>query len=441
MLRWCWCGWMVAAVMWLSSAGASAQAPTVVESVPRAGDMAVDPGLTELRVTFDRDMAGSFSWTGGGETFPQMTGKPRWLDKRTCILPVKLEGGREYRVGINSSRAMNFKSEDGVAAVAWLLRFQTAGVAATRPAEEVGRNRTAIIELNRLLKEEYSYSGRMGIDWEQALEGVRGELESASAEGFARRVGELLARAKDIHIRVGLTGAGGAGDRVGQVYKPGRRANVAVERLEKLVPGWRKVGNSVAVGKYADGVMYVMIADWSSPEEVAEVRGLIDGAARVVLDVRINGGGDEVLARTVAGRFIDKPVVYAKHRTLKNGVWGEVMERVLKPVDGAGKVRKVAVLQGPASYSSNESFIQMMSAAGATTVGTTTGGSSGNPKRHELGNSVVVWLPSWQAMRADGTVFEGQGLKADVEVEFAEHGAGMDGDAVLEAGLKVVRGD
>ena len=34
--------------------------------------------------------------------------KAQWRDKRTCVLPVKLEAGHFYRVGINSKSYQNF---------------------------------------------------------------------------------------------------------------------------------------------------------------------------------------------------------------------------------------------------------------------------------------------------------------------------------------------
>ena len=69
------------------------------------------------------------SWTGGGPEFPASpTGaKAAWRDKRTCALPVKLESGRYYRVGINSPSFRNFKSAAGVSAQPSAIHFTTQG--------------------------------------------------------------------------------------------------------------------------------------------------------------------------------------------------------------------------------------------------------------------------------------------------------------------------
>jgi RNA polymerase sigma-70 factor (ECF subfamily) len=99
----------------------------VVKSEPATDAKDVDPGITEIRVTFSKDMRdGSWSWTQrSDETYPQVTGKPHYVDKRTCVLPVKLEPGKTYFLGINSPRFGNFKDASGRSAVPFALSFST----------------------------------------------------------------------------------------------------------------------------------------------------------------------------------------------------------------------------------------------------------------------------------------------------------------------------
>ena len=90
----------------------------------------VDPGLREITVTFDRDMnEQGMSWTGGGDEFPKIdeSRKAAWKDARTCLLPVKLEKGTFYRVGINSTSFRNFQSSDGTPALPSVIYFTTPG--------------------------------------------------------------------------------------------------------------------------------------------------------------------------------------------------------------------------------------------------------------------------------------------------------------------------
>ena len=101
--------------------------PEAVSLAPGDGDESVSPTLERLTVTFDRPMGGGFSWTGGGDHYPETTGKPEWsADKKTCTLPVKLKPNWDYVLGLNSPSHNNFQSESGVPLepVAW--QFKTA---------------------------------------------------------------------------------------------------------------------------------------------------------------------------------------------------------------------------------------------------------------------------------------------------------------------------
>lgn len=109
--------------------------PVVVKTVPEAGAAEVDPKLTEIKVTFSKEMQdGSWSWaTVSKESFPKGDGKPKYLaDKRTCVLPVKLEPGKTYAIWVNSEKFGNFKDTDGRSAVPYLLVFKTKKSEASR---------------------------------------------------------------------------------------------------------------------------------------------------------------------------------------------------------------------------------------------------------------------------------------------------------------------
>ncbi|MGD0260130.1 MAG: Ig-like domain-containing protein [Verrucomicrobiota bacterium] len=113
----------------LSSAQAAQGPPRIVSTAPAVGATDVDPALKEITVTFDQDMEGGMSWTGGGSEYPPTPegAQAYWVNKRTCVLPVKLQRGRYYRVGINSQSYRNFRSAAGVPAAPSAIYFTTEG--------------------------------------------------------------------------------------------------------------------------------------------------------------------------------------------------------------------------------------------------------------------------------------------------------------------------
>lgn len=109
--------------------GATASFPKVVKTTPASGATDVDPSLEWVTVTFDREMGKGMSWTGGPPHFPPVdkSRKPRWKDKRTCELPVKLRKASYYRFGINSKSYLNFRDAAGNPALPTVVRFTTKG--------------------------------------------------------------------------------------------------------------------------------------------------------------------------------------------------------------------------------------------------------------------------------------------------------------------------
>ena len=101
----------------------------VVETQPKLGDVDVDPAtVKEIRVTFSKPMVDkSWSWTQGNVySFPESTGPIHYMaDKRTCVMPVKLEPNKTYVIGINGGRFNNFKDAAGNPSLAYTIGFRT----------------------------------------------------------------------------------------------------------------------------------------------------------------------------------------------------------------------------------------------------------------------------------------------------------------------------
>ena len=102
--------------------------PVVIETQPVSGATDVEPGISEIRVRFNKRMAdGSWSWcTVWENSTPEFIGQPYYdADGRTCVAKAKLEPGRTYGFWINSQKFQNFTDRDGRPAVPYLLTFQT----------------------------------------------------------------------------------------------------------------------------------------------------------------------------------------------------------------------------------------------------------------------------------------------------------------------------
>lgn len=436
---------MAAGILLVFAAVALGVPPKVVRTVPENGADDVNPKLREIRIVFDQDMdQDGFSICGGGPKYPKTVGRARWVNKRTIVMRVKLAANHDYELSVNCPRYKNFKNVRGEAVRPYPVKFRTGALKegqAERPSAV--ENKESMEELRRAIDENYSYWDLRKVNWDELFRRYGPKMEQAKdARGFAEAAAELLAHAEDAHIWVKIDD-----ETVGGFRREIKR-NYNAEVLKNVVPGWQQLSSVVYTGRYTDGIGYILIASWSGEhaEALAQAYAAIwdfTEAPGLIIDVRCNGGGAEPLAREFAGCFVDEPKVYAQHvyrSADAPGGFGQVNNRVLEPNKHRPRYRgKVVVLMGPANMSSCEAFLLMMKqVGGCKLVGETSYGGSGNPKPVNLGNGVSVFLPSWKAMRPDGTCFEGEGIRPDVIVEASEVEL-ISRDPVLEAALKLLR--
>ena len=290
--------------------------------------------------------------------------------------------------------------------------------------------------LRKAIDQNYSYRDRLKLDWDKLFTDATPRLHAATTPAqFAREAARLLEPAKDIHMSVQVNGH----------YLPTFRrnvpANINTRILPQVVQQLTQHNNTVWTGRLDGAVTYVAVHNWNANtaahlEPAFDAIKNADPKAGIILDVRANSGGDELLARQVAGCFVSEPRVYSKNDIRKDGQFLGPYDRTVQPTKDRPHFKgKVAVLIGPYCMSSNESFINMMKVAGATLAGQRTYGSSANPKPHDLGKGVTVILPSWRDIRPDGTLLEGNGIPPDVEVKTTPQDFTTK-DPVLDAALK-----
>lgn len=432
-----------------------AAAPKVVKAFPDNGDVDIDPGLKEIRITFDQAMGEGMSVVGGGETFPQMVGKPRWTTARTIVMRVKLQPNHEYWLSINNDRFQNFTNRQGEPAEAYPIQFRTgsagSGAKRAKAAEEPGEtlavaadHQEAVKLLRKALLDHYSYRDRLSIDWDKLIKSRESALLAAKSPlEFARIAGTLLARAEDKHIWLQ------AGKETVPSYVRPSVPNANYALLPKLVPELKRHGRYVVSGRWDDGTGYFAIASWDrvkleDGKPIFAAYEALQDAPALIIDVRANGGGDERLAQEFAGCFVTERQLYGQnvYRDPESATgFTPPRERWLEPNAGHSHFNgKVAVLSGPAVMSSCESFLLMMKTVPrAIVVGAASQGSSGNPKPHDLGNGVMIFLPSWKDMTADGQELEGVGVRPDIEVKSTPADFET-ADPVLEAARAHLRG-
>ncbi len=163
----------------------------------------------------------------------------------------------------------------------------------------------------------------------------------------------------------------------------------------------------------------------------------------LVIDVRLNGGGDDPLGIEIASRLTSaRYLAYSKvarnnvegplHFTAPQGTWVE-------PSTRPGFRGPVVLLTGPDTVSAGETFTMALQEREphVTRIGLNTQGVFSDVLKRSLPNGWVFHLPNEVYLARDGKAYDGTGVPPDVSVKFFSAGDLKNGrDAALEAALK-----
>ena len=384
---------------------------------------------------------GSARWAGEMNAIARIKMSGSWQAGGRALIPEPKDLVVDADVEVEGGRRRFFVVDETAAKVEVVAAFSTRPVRLPPPltADEAARGFDA---LWAAFDREYPLFGlRPEVDWNAAREQWRPQaLAAESAYEFAAVCAAMLRPLRDLHVGVEVAGA------PVPVFDRERRANANPAATPRLVGRLQAAGPGVQWAITPEGLGYLGIGTWSQEAIPGQVDGVLDRLREtrgLIVDVRLNGGGSETLARQVAGRFVAKEFVYGFNQYRNGPAHTDLTERMPRVVEPRGPwryERPVLLLIGARVMSSNESFVAMMTgAANVTTMGAATCGSSGNPRRLELPGGVTVSLPRWIDYRPDGTPLDERGMTPQVRFT-AEAGAfAGDRDDLLAAALARLR--
>jgi hypothetical protein len=277
---------------------------------------------------------------------------------------------------------------------------------------------------------------RPEVDWAKLREQYRPKaLASKSTYEFADVCADMLKNFRDLHVWLTVADANVP------VFNRPRSAN-ANPQADQSILGVLKREGRVAWAITTNNIGYIAIFGWDDskvPAACGEALEHMRDTRGLIVDVRLNGGGGELLAEQFAGRFLEKEFVYA-YSQFRNGPshtnLTEKCERKVAPHEPWRYNRPVLLLIGQKCMSSNESFIGMMTGdPEVTTMGDHTCGSSGNPEIVHLPLDITVSVPEWIDYLPDGTPLDERGFQPQIPFEPASGAFEGDRDDLLTAAL------
>lgn len=286
----------------------------------------------------------------------------------------------------------------------------------------------------------YPYFEYKHVDWDAQYAAFRPWVNAVHDDRqFIALLTQMVAPLRDVHIKFKTPDG-----RLLPSYEPHTSPNWDTKVLEKYVSDRFYYEGEKWIFGQVRGIPYIMIPEWTgrafSVQDFDATLEKFRDAPALILDVRMNGGGDDKLAYAVADRFAAQTRIseYVQFRDgpLHNDFTG-LQPRYVRPSGPWQFTRPVALLIGPDSFSSNESFIAaMQTLPNVTTLGATTGGGSGDPEFFPLGDGWRYSVPRWIDYTADKQIIEWRGIAPEVPVATTPQDFQRGDDPVLDAALK-----
>jgi Peptidase family S41/Tricorn protease C1 domain len=281
---------------------------------------------------------------------------------------------------------------------------------------------------------------RPEVDWDRSREQWRPKaLACQTSDDFAAACAEMLKPLRDLHVSLSLAGTDIP------VFDRPRPAN-SNPPAHKGILGDLHIAGRLQWAVTSDKIGFAGIYGWddaSLPEQFDKALEQMRHTKGLIVDVRWNGGGNERLAQQVAGRFLQKTVVYAYDQFRDGPERTNLTKRFPRSTgpDGPWRYEKpVILLIGQKCMSSGESFVgMMMGATNVTTMGDHTCGSSGNPQVLELPLDMTVGVPRWIDFLPDGKPLDEHGFRPQIPFTPSPDGMSGNRDDLLSAALEHLR--
>jgi hypothetical protein len=291
--------------------------------------------------------------------------------------------------------------------------------------------------------ETYAYFEYKKVNWDSLRTVFRPRAEAAtSQQELAFVVRDMLGPLRDVHAwLVDPSGAPVV------TYSPNRFVNWNRDVWQSYMQRFEWQPQPTNWGFAMAGQIPILyFGQWNPAQFTASaVDGVFEAfrsAPAMIIDVRMNGGGDSQLALDVAGRFFDstRVVTYVRYRNgPKHTDFGALQPGIVAPRGPWQFTKPVIVLVGRACFSSTEMFVAAMrTLPNVTIVGDTTGGGSGNPALFDLGGGWRYTVPRWIEYTTKMEVVEWQGLPPHIVVPTTSANFTAGRDPVLDYALQWV---
>lgn len=305
-----------------------------------------------------------------------------------------------------------------------------------------------------LYDENYALFEVKQVDWDAVYRIYRPQVtEGTSREALFDIFTEVTCLLNDVHVTVedetsGAFSRSGARSLGTGPFETGEFSlslitqNYVQGELESRANG------AMAFGWLPGNIGYLRIATFKYPETSASTMHLVmarfAGARGMIIDVRQNGGGSDLIGRDIASRFAKQAQIYM-HVTERvssendDAAFNKEVSWTVPAKGGEWAGKPVIVLTNSRSISAAENFvIAMKTLPNALIVGDVTAGVMADAHRMPAGDGWRFGVPVNVLRDRNGVSWEGIGVVPDYWVRNSPEDIALGEDRVLDFALSLI---
>ena len=289
----------------------------------------------------------------------------------------------------------------------------------------------------------YAYFELKQVDWDSVRAVYQSEINAQTTdEGLLAVFDGMIQTLRDGHVNLYTSNRTLSYDG----WYQGVPDNFEFTAIPNYVPSALRSG-VFYYGDISSDIGYLFVDSFPNPANFAALerimRRFVDKAG-LIIDIRSNGGGNDLSAKLLAGYFLTEPETFGYIRW-RNGPepndFSEWIPRTVEPAEENRFSGQVAILTNRRVFSASETFLLMMrQAPNATVIGDTTGGGSGNPRFFKLPNGWNYRVSRWQEVDLQFRQREGEGIFPDIPLWNAPTDSANGTDTILERAIHHLAG-
>ncbi len=282
------------------------------------------------------------------------------------------------------------------------------------------------------------------INWDSIHDELRPRInQRTSNQQLYTVLSEMITPLNDIHVFLQPTSDGLPRYESNEFYRTHTaQQDFSIEVIKQnYLPGLITIDDNFHYGILPGNIGYIHFSAFGMPVDfykmqMEKVMKTLKDTKGIIIDIRNNGGGDDIVSRYIAGLFVTEKKLYMTTKKKNGPLHEEFTTPEYWYADKQGSfqyTKPVELLTTRWSASAAETFTWAMNTQKQVTqIGDTTSGGFSDVIARELPNGWLYFVSVGDFRNADGKSEEGKGIAPDIYIVNTKEDIDSGKDKVLE---------